>query len=147
MKKIYLVFSLILINNLNAQIKDYEKFIPKSPEISTIGKYIDKPISLSSGSVDFQIPIEEIKVDNNISIPIILKYNTEGIKVNDQATSIGLGWSLSTTSFITRNIRSLPDNYNINLKVDINRITEGLNSNPGSVIFPLLGTFKSIVFI
>ncbi|GGF08311.1 hypothetical protein SAMN05443634_10318 [Chishuiella changwenlii] len=140
MKKIYLLFLLGMVNFLEAQIKDHEKFFPKTPEVAAIGKYIDKPISLGTGSVDYQIPLETLLVDNNISIPISLKYNTDGIKVNEEASNVGLGWTLSTTSFITRNIRSQVDNYTIDLRTDIERITKGMSSKPESADYHWLNT-------
>jgi len=145
MKKLYVLICLGLIGNLDAQVKDYEKFIPKPPEVSSIGKYLDKPISLGTGNVDYQISLETLLVDNSINIPINLKYNINGIKVNEEASNVGLGWALSTTSFITRNIRSQIDNYNIDLDVNINKIKAGLNSIPGSQAYHWLeNSFETI---
>ncbi|SIT28261.1 hypothetical protein [Chryseobacterium gambrini] len=115
MKKAMKLFAapllLILINNkLVAQEKI--NFIPKSPEISSLGSFLDKNVNLSTGSVNVSLPLYELNVNENINIPIHLLYNTQGIKVNEMASSVGLGWNLSSTSSINRTINGKIDNYN-----------------------------------
>jgi len=96
----------------NQQIKDKKfDFIPKSPDVASLGKYIDKPISLSSGSANVNIPLYSLNINDNISIPINLIYNSQGVKVSETVSSVGLGWDLSCLSFVTRNIRGKEDNY------------------------------------
>ncbi|MEN5309864.1 hypothetical protein ABE425_20455 [Chryseobacterium cucumeris] len=90
----------------------YLGFTPKTPDISSLGKYIDKPISLSNGSVNVSVPIYTLPINNNLSIPISLQYNTQGIKVSEVASSVGQGWNLSSIGTISRSIRGKRDNYN-----------------------------------
>jgi hypothetical protein len=90
----------------------YLGFTPKTPDLSSLGKYIDKPISLSNGSVNVSVPIYTLPINNNLSIPISLQYNTQGIKVSEVASSVGQGWNLSSIGTISRSIRGKRDNYN-----------------------------------
>ncbi|PIF47748.1 hypothetical protein CLU96_4817 [Chryseobacterium sp. 52] len=115
MKKNIIICLLLLCNWLYSQnqMKDsYLGFTPKTPDISSLGKYIDKPISLSSGSVNVSVPIYTLPINSNISIPINLQYNTQGIKVSEVASSVGQGWNLSPMGTVTRSIRGKRDNYN-----------------------------------
>ena len=136
MKKLYLVALIGLVSHLKAQVYN-KSFIPetfpKAPEVSAIGKFVDKPISIGTGSVDYQIPLETLLIDANISIPINLRYNTDGVRVNEESTNIGLGWTLTTTSFITRNIKGEGiDNYNTDIRKKIKEVTDGLHSGEGT---------------
>ena len=52
-----------------------------------------------------------IKVDN-LTIPLSVSYNTGGIKLNEVATSVGLGWSLNIPGYINHTV-IFPKNKNI----------------------------------
>lgn len=115
MKKYQIISLLLFCNWLYSQnqMKDtYLGFTPKTPDISSLGKYIDKPISLSNGSVNVSVPIYTLPINSNLSIPISLQYNTQGIKVSEVASSVGQGWNLSSIGTISRSIRGKRDNYN-----------------------------------
>lgn len=115
MKKYQIMCLLLFCSWLYSQnqMKDtYLGFTPKTPDISSLGKYIDKPISLSNGSVNVSVPIYTLPINNNLSIPISLQYNTQGIKVSEVASSVGQGWNLSSIGTISRSIRGKRDNYN-----------------------------------
>lgn len=115
MKRNYIVYLLLICNWLYSQnqMKDsHLNFIPKSPDVNSLGKYIEKPISLSNGSVNVSVPIYTLPINGSISIPINLQYNTQGIKVSEVSSSVGHGWNLSPIGMVTRNIRGKKDNYN-----------------------------------
>ncbi len=69
-----LPLSVLMFLSLNAysqnqQIKDRKfDFIPKSPDVASLGKYIDKPISLSSGSANVNIPLYSLNINSDLSI-------------------------------------------------------------------------------
>lgn len=44
-----------------------------------------------------------------MSVPIGLSYHAGGIKVEDNASSVGLGWSLRAGGTVSRTVRGLPD--------------------------------------
>lgn len=74
-----------------------------SPNEWSFHKYIENPISLYTGCPDVSITLFTLK-DGDIEIPITLRYNTSGIKVEEEASWVGLGWNLNLGGVITKNI-------------------------------------------
>ncbi len=74
---------------------------PSSPTISSLGKYIDFPISLYTGQAEVSVSIYNLKA-KDISVPISLQYHTGGIRVEEISSSVGLGWSLRSNNTIIR---------------------------------------------
>ncbi len=72
-----------------------------SPDVWSFHKYIMNPIGLYRGTPDVSIPLYMLK-DGQIEIPIVLRYNTSGIKVEEEASWVGLGWNLNLGGFVTR---------------------------------------------
>jgi len=83
-------------------------FIPPSPTAYELGRYGQIPVGMFTGTPNVNIPLYTYKT-NNLSVPISLRYNSNGIKVDQMATWVGLGWSLQAGGVITRIIRDLPD--------------------------------------
>ena len=81
---------------------------PKSPNVSAMERFGDYPVSMYSGLASIEIPLYEIKV-GNIIVPIKLVYHPSGIKVNDNASWVGMGWSITGDYTINRNVRSISD--------------------------------------
>jgi hypothetical protein len=81
---------------------------PKSPNASGLERHGDYPVSMYSGLVSIDIPLYEIKV-GNLVIPIKLSYHASGNKVNDNASWVGLGWSLMGDYTLSRNVRGKAD--------------------------------------
>jgi hypothetical protein len=67
---------------------------PKSPDAAALFRYTETPVSLYTGVPDINIPLYTIK-EGDIEIPISISYHAGGIKVTDEASSVGLGWSLN----------------------------------------------------
>ena len=87
--------------------------VPSSPEISSLLQMVECPIDNNTGRADISIPIHEIKI-GSIRLPITLVYNASGIKVNDVASTVGLGWSLNVGGFVTRQtIGKVDQNYEV----------------------------------
>lgn len=82
-----------------------------SPEAASFSKFGDIPVSLNSGIPNISIPIYTIKY-GDVNFPIQLSYNASGVKVEEMASMVGLGWNLSYTGSITRQVRGLPDESN-----------------------------------
>lgn len=128
MKKIYLTALLVVLTFLSfAQkaTKDSVKKItrdltsntvqkllpqitPKSPNVAGLERHGEYPVSMYSGLVSIDIPLYEIKV-GNIVIPVKLSYHASGNKVNDNASWVGLGWSLMGDYTLSRNVRGKAD--------------------------------------
>jgi YD repeat-containing protein len=117
MKKRGLLFYIILfINILKVYSQEGSSFvgvfnqveIPPSPNASSLGRYGEIPVSKSTGIPSINIPLFEIK-DRGIIVPISISYHAGGIRVADEASWVGLGWSLNAGGAITRVVRGKPD--------------------------------------
>jgi hypothetical protein len=82
--------------------------IPPSPNAAAMTKYGEVPVSLYTGTPTISIPLLEIKV-GEVSVPIGVNYHASGLKVEEIASNVGAGWSLSAGGAITRTIRGLAD--------------------------------------
>jgi len=65
-------------------------------------------VDMFSGTANINIPIYNYSVDG-IDAGISLSYNTGGIRVDQLASSIGLGWNLNAGASITREVNGLED--------------------------------------
>lgn len=122
MKRILLSICLIPFYCLqtNAQaFNDYytpatiRNYVPPSPNAASLGRYAEIPVNYATGIPQISIPIFNIET-GNISLPISLSYHSSGVKVEEEATWVGLGWSLNAGGVITRVVKGIPDDqYNV----------------------------------
>ena len=84
-----------------------QTYIP-SPESYAMAQYVETPVSYYTGVPDISIPLYTIKVDE-FELPISLKYHASGIKVAQEASRVGLGWSLHAGGEITRVVQDRDD--------------------------------------
>ncbi len=99
----------IYICNLSAQtFSSQESFIPPAPEAAAFGKYGDVPVSHYSGVPSINIPLYSVKA-RDIDLPLSLSYHASGNRVSDEASWVGLGWTLNAGGMITRVIRGYDD--------------------------------------
>lgn len=103
MKKIIILFLTFLLIITNAQNQPASKSIIQnavsntavfSPNATALFRYSETPVSLYTGVPDITIPLYTIK-EGDIEVPISISYHAGGIKVSDEASSVGLGWSLN----------------------------------------------------
>lgn len=59
-----------------------------------MARFGDIPVSLYTGQPTIEIPLFEFTVDA-LRVPIKLMYHPSGLKVADQASWVGMGWSLT----------------------------------------------------
>ncbi len=111
-KKLFiLVFSLaIYIVNGYAQNIPVKlpAVVPPPSEAASLGRYGDVPVTMYNGTVDISVPVYEIKT-RRFNLPISISYNSAGVKVDDIASWVGLGWSLNAGGIITRSVRGDDD--------------------------------------
>ena len=100
----------ILPQDVAAQdgVEGYRSLIPQAPDAQAMARAIDIPVNAYTGIPQISIPLYEIKV-GELSIPITLSYHAGGILANQEATEVGLGWSLSAGGAITRTIKCMDD--------------------------------------
>ena len=87
--------------------------LPVSPTAASLGKYVDVPVSLYTGTPNISVPIYNIEA-NDIKIPISLSYHAGGHRVEEISSWVGLGWSLQATGVINRAVRGKIDNTSLN---------------------------------
>lgn len=94
---------------------------PKNPQAFQFTKFGEIPVGKYSGTLDFSIPIYTIKA-NGIEIPITLSYQSNGIKVIEEAGWAGLGWDISAGGSIVQNVIGTDDygRYKRRLYPDLN---------------------------
>ncbi len=84
--------------------------IAPSPNASAIGKFGEIPVSLSTGIPSVSVPIYAYKGSSNgFGLDVSLRYHAGGHKVDDMASNVGLGWSLSAGGVVSRSMRGRPD--------------------------------------
>jgi YD repeat-containing protein len=138
MKKICLVAAFLVTGlfsfcqSANYGQANYPQIVPPSPEAASLGKYGAFSVSLFSGTPQISIPIYDFKY-GDIGLKIGLVYNAGGIRVDDVATNVGLGWSLSAGGVVTKAIRGVPD--------DMNQVSfPGNNFNPSINSIPIVNS-------
>ncbi len=69
-------------------------------------------VDLSTGTLNVNIPIWNIE-SGGVSVPVSVNYSARGVKVNENASWVGLGWELLSGGVITRQKRDkLDETYN-----------------------------------
>lgn len=106
--KSILLTVLVFPNVFSQDITLSKQPIPKSPDVASLLKFVDHPVSISTGLPEVNIPIYTIK-SNYINIPVSLNYHSGGVKVTDVASSVGMGWTLQPMGIIAQNIKSMDD--------------------------------------
>ncbi|MET0463081.1 MAG: DUF5977 domain-containing protein [Chitinophagaceae bacterium] len=81
---------------------------PTSPAAASLSRYVDFPVTMSSGIPGISIPLYEFK-SSRITVPISLSYHAGGVRVTDRTSTMGLGWTLIAGGAITRSVAGLPD--------------------------------------
>lgn len=91
----------------NMKFKE-RRVIPPYGEAAELGKFGNVPVSLFTGSAKVSIPIHEFK-GTTLQLPISLAYSYSGFRPQEQASWVGLGWTLNAGGVITRSVMGNPD--------------------------------------
>lgn len=83
-------------------------YTPVSPAAESLMKQVISPVSYCTGTLEPSIPLFEIQT-KDLTLPIVLKCNTSGIKVTDRNGIVGVGWELDYGPSIGRQIQGLAD--------------------------------------
>jgi YD repeat-containing protein len=105
-----------------------------TPEAAMLGKFENISISNYTGVPDISIPLYTIK-EREFELPIVLRYHSSGIKVDEEATWVGLGWDLSVGGQIIQVPVGANDDYD---HIASTNISQGYNNlmNPSPTPFP-----------
>lgn len=135
LKKLQLFYILLFSNMFWSQGLLYDYLSSdKTPTPYSFEKYNFLGEDLSRGLLNISIPLYEIK-SGSITVPIQLNYNAGGIKVDEIASNVGLGWNLQAGGTVIREIKDLEDH-------EIQQIyKEGFISNYSPKLLKNLGYF------
>lgn len=84
------------------------QFSRMTPEAESLGRYGNFEVSEYSGALDIKIPLCTIK-SGDVTFPIDLYYDATGVKVDQDATIVGLGWNLNFGGYINHIVCGLDD--------------------------------------
>ena len=79
------------------------RIVPVSPNAASLGTFGMIPTDNYVGQANLTIPIYEIDLDGK-KFPIALSYHTDGTRVAQEATWIGLGWTLQAGGCVVRQV-------------------------------------------
>ncbi|MBL7731277.1 MAG: hypothetical protein JNM88_08875, partial [Chitinophagaceae bacterium] len=79
-----------------------------SPNAAALGKYGDYSVGYQTGTPQISIPLYTVQ-DGPLSLPVSLSYHASGLRVMEQSSSTGAGWSLNAGGVITRTVKGNVD--------------------------------------
>lgn len=131
----FIVFLLIAIANSYSQnyIPHYNDFSSSisysSPNVAAFQKYGDIPVDITTGSQQISIPFTTLKL-GSFFWPLSISYHSNGVKVADMASDVGLGWALNAYGVISEKTVGLSDIQSPNIIDSMNRYLN-MNTDPG----------------
>jgi hypothetical protein len=119
------LLSVCISSNLFAQTTGLQQIIPPSPIMTPYLRYGDYPVSYATGMANISIPLYDIKV-KDFTFPINISFHASGRRTNSEISTMGVGWLLNATGFISREIRNRPDEqfYNAGLEDSLADISQ-----------------------
>jgi len=121
-----LLFSLLhFLHTGQAGAQQASSFINRAPEflqitpptVASFNKFIDHPVSLYTGTPDISLPVYEL-TDGDIQLSAVLRYNSSGIRVKEEAGWVGLGWNLNAGGYISQQVVGEDDDNTYDARYD-----------------------------
>jgi YD repeat-containing protein len=85
-----------------------------SPNVASLGAFVDVPVSLNTGLPNISIPLFNIE-GSTFSSQVALSYHAQGVRPEVLPGWVGQNWALSVGGQISRKINDQPDEQNINV--------------------------------
>lgn len=85
--------------------------LPPPPNAAAIAKAALFNLNKNTGAPSINIPLYTL-TERKLSVPVSISYNSNGIKVDEIASRVGMGWSLNAGGVITRTVRGKQDELN-----------------------------------
>lgn len=113
---IHVLVFLITLSSMG-QSTDYVSFnptldnvFPPSPNAAALGKFTDIPVSPATGIPSISVPVYNYSnKSNGLNLNISLDYHAGGIRVDEMASNVGIGWALNCGGVISRTVRGIYD--------------------------------------
>ncbi|NQX42127.1 hypothetical protein SAMN05421820_110156 [Pedobacter steynii] len=84
------------------------RVVAESPQVSSIGRYWDIPVGGYTGTPDINLPLYKLQI-GGLELPITMSYHASGVKVKDEASWVGLGWTLNVGGMINKVVNGEED--------------------------------------
>jgi len=107
-KQISVIFILVASISMTGQSPLVSDIIPPSPQAASVFKFTEVPVSLYTGTANITIPLFEIET-RGLIVPVSISYHSRGVRVDEIASHVGTGWSLSYGGLVSRQIRGGAD--------------------------------------
>ena len=108
MLSLLLLYSILAYSQNSVNHSQIPKLIPPSPEVSSLFKFVDYPVSHSTGIPEISIPLYTVQC-GNLRLPISINYHASGRKFSDITGPVGVGWILNAGGTISRTVFGYPD--------------------------------------
>ncbi|CAM4121160.1 YD repeat-containing protein [Pedobacter westerhofensis] len=106
----FLLYGLATLGQTPTLTPSIDNVIPPSPNVSSINKFGSIPVGQSTGIPSISVPIYTWSGRNfGKSISISLAYHNSGVKVDETASNIGMGWALNAGGVVSRTVRGTYD--------------------------------------
>lgn len=99
---------LLLLLPVGLLAQELPNIVPPSPEAASLGKFTEVPISHYTGLPNISVPIASYEVGGK-SFPVGLSYHARGVRVEEIASRVGIGWALNAGGAISRQTRHVAD--------------------------------------
>ena len=93
---------------VTGSLGDLPNYIPPTPEVASILKANFLSANPSTGAANFSIPIHNLSI-GGFTLPVSLNYNSTGIRVDEIASMVGIGWNLNYGGVVSRVVMETPD--------------------------------------
>ena len=118
MKKIlFIALSIILSAPTFGADGNHRDYSPKSPEAAAFDRISTIPVGNYTGSLAFSIPIYTL-VSGDLCLPISLDYQGNAIRVDQEATWVGLNWLLNAGGAINTTTSACSTQYGESFQKD-----------------------------
>ncbi len=104
--------------------------VSPTPALTEMQRYGSFPVSHANGAVQIEIPLYTIECDG-VTVPISISYNSTGVKVDDVASIVGLGWNLNVGGVVNHVEKSSVDSqdgYVIRDKSEVRHLLDSLEN-------------------
>ncbi|MCX2839439.1 hypothetical protein OQ279_14910 [Salinimicrobium sp. MT39] len=108
-RKILVFIFVLLFTDMFAQTNvEIPNLTLPSPTAYHLGEYGQENVGLFTGTTQVSVPLGNYRT-SNLDVPIYLGYSSNGVKVDQISSNVGLDWNLVAGGVITRIVRDEPD--------------------------------------
>ena len=114
-KILYILSFIAFCNAVFPQSNNFiPKIIPPNLDANALGTYDKQNVNLSTGAPEINFLLHSCKI-GDLELPIKLQYDASGIKVDQMATNVGLGWSITNTGVLSQMVKDKIDGKSNNI--------------------------------